>query len=46
MLDGERYALEAGDTITFDADLPHYFENPGRGQTTFVAVVTSGLRSV
>jgi quercetin dioxygenase-like cupin family protein len=46
MLDGERYALDAGDTITFDADLPHYFENPGRSETSFVAVVTSGLRSV
>jgi transcriptional regulator with XRE-family HTH domain len=46
VLDGERYQLGTGDTITFDADLPHHFENPGRGETQFFAVVTSGLRSV
>jgi len=41
----ERYALDEGDAITFDADLPHHFENPGRGEATFFAVVTAGLRS-
>ena len=27
--DGERHSLDAGDCVTFDADLPHHFENPG-----------------
>ncbi|MGH2758875.1 MAG: helix-turn-helix domain-containing protein [Actinomycetota bacterium] len=40
----ERYGLSEGDAVTFDADLAHHFENPGRRATTFVAVVTSGLR--
>jgi mannose-6-phosphate isomerase-like protein (cupin superfamily) len=40
----ERYELGAGDAVTFDADIPHHFENPGRTETTFVAVVTAGLR--
>jgi transcriptional regulator with XRE-family HTH domain len=42
--DGERHALEAGDCVTFDADLPHHFENPGAGETVFLAVVSAGLR--
>ena len=28
-IDGERHELAAGDCVTFDADLPHHFENPG-----------------
>jgi transcriptional regulator with XRE-family HTH domain len=44
-LDGERYELAEGDTVTFDADLPHRFVNPGRAETTFLAVVTAGLRT-
>lgn len=40
----ERYELASGDAVTFDADLPHQFENPGKTETTFLAVVTSGLR--
>lgn len=43
-LDGERYQLDAGDAITFDADLPHSIDNPGRGEATFAAMVTAGLR--
>src|ERR1700689_2174810 len=27
--DGQRHELTAGDCVTFDADLPHHFENPG-----------------
>src|ERR1700716_366645 len=27
--DGDRFALADGDCVTFDADLPHHFENPG-----------------
>ena len=26
--DGQRYVLDKGDCVTFDADLPHHFENP------------------
>lgn len=40
----ERHELHAGDAVTFDADLPHHFENPGRKEATFIAVVTAGLR--
>lgn len=41
---GERYELHDGDAVTFDADVPHHFENGGKKEATFVAVVTSGLR--
>ena len=27
--DGQPYELDKGDCVTFDADLPHHFENPG-----------------
>jgi transcriptional regulator with XRE-family HTH domain len=42
--DGERVALETGDAVTFDADLPHHFENPGPSTARFLAVVSAGLR--
>jgi transcriptional regulator with XRE-family HTH domain len=42
--DGERHELGAGDCVTFDADLPHHFENPGEQPTTFLGVVAAGLR--
>ncbi len=42
--DGQRYELSTGDCVTFDADLPHHFENPGRGEATFLAVLSAGLR--
>lgn len=42
--DGQRHELETGDCVTFDADLPHHFENPGKGEATFLAVVSAGLR--
>ena len=29
---GASHDLDAGDAVTFDADLPHHFENPGRGR--------------
>jgi len=40
----DRYELSSGDAVTFDADLPHHFENPGKKEATFMAVVTAGLR--
>ncbi|HST55367.1 MAG TPA: cupin domain-containing protein [Solirubrobacteraceae bacterium] len=42
--DGERYELGAGDCVTFDADLPHHFENPTGADAAFLAVVSAGLR--
>jgi len=30
--------------VTFDADLPHHFENPGDTDAIFFAVVAAGLR--
>ncbi len=33
-----------GDCVTFDADLPHHFENPGPAEAAFLAVVSAGLR--
>jgi XRE family transcriptional regulator, regulator of sulfur utilization len=42
--DGADHVLAAGDSVTFDSDLPHRFENPGKKATRFLAVVTAGLR--
>jgi transcriptional regulator with XRE-family HTH domain len=42
--DGAVHELETGDAVTFDADLPHHFENPGRADARFLAVVAAGLR--
>ncbi|MEX0993803.1 MAG: XRE family transcriptional regulator [Solirubrobacterales bacterium] len=42
--DGEAYELDHGDTVTFDADLPHHFENSGTGDARFLAIVSAGLR--
>jgi transcriptional regulator with XRE-family HTH domain len=42
--DGQRYELAAGDCVTFDADLPHHFENPTDETAAFLAVVSAGLR--
>jgi len=42
--DGERHDLRAGDCVTFDADLPHHFENAGPGEAVLLAVVGAGLR--
>ena len=42
--DGQQYELEEGDCVTFDADLPHHFENPGDDEAVLLAVVSAGLR--
>jgi transcriptional regulator with XRE-family HTH domain len=42
--DGESHELQAGDCVTFDADLPHHFENPGPEEAALLAVVSAGLR--
>jgi transcriptional regulator with XRE-family HTH domain len=44
VVDGTRYELHAGDSVTFDADLPHHFENEGEDPTRFLAVIAAGLR--
>jgi transcriptional regulator with XRE-family HTH domain len=44
VVDGERHELGEGDSVTFDADLGHHFENPGRREAEFLAVVAAGLR--
>jgi transcriptional regulator with XRE-family HTH domain len=43
-IDGDRHDLQAGDCVTFDADLPHHFENPGPEDAALLAVVSAGLR--
>jgi transcriptional regulator with XRE-family HTH domain len=44
-IDGDRHELSVGDSVTFDADLPHHLENPGRSVARLLAVVSTGLRS-
>jgi transcriptional regulator with XRE-family HTH domain len=41
---GRGHELASGDSVTFDADLPHHFENPGSAEASFYAVVAAGLR--
>jgi XRE family transcriptional regulator, regulator of sulfur utilization len=41
---GAAHELDDGDSVTFDADLPHHFENPGEAEARFYAVVAAGLR--
>jgi transcriptional regulator with XRE-family HTH domain len=43
-VDDTAYELAAGDTVTFDADLAHRFENPGPDEAVLLAVVCAGLR--
>ncbi|MCW3028120.1 MAG: transcriptional regulator, family [Solirubrobacterales bacterium] len=42
--DGQRHELAEGDCVTFDADLPHHFENPTDAEAAFLALVSAGLR--
>jgi XRE family transcriptional regulator, regulator of sulfur utilization len=44
VVDGARHELHGGDSVTFDADLPHHFENEGGEPTSFIAVIAAGLR--
>jgi transcriptional regulator with XRE-family HTH domain len=43
-IDGQRRELSEGDSVTFDADLPHHFENNGSEETRLIAIVAAGLR--
>ncbi len=43
--DGAAHELHAGDCVTFDADLPHHFENQSADvEAVLLAVVSAGLR--
>lgn len=41
---GCSYDLDEGDSVTFDADLPHHFVNLEPDEARFFAVVSAGLR--
>src|SRR3954467_7158700 len=43
-IDGQRHELSEGDSVTFDADLPHHFENNSSSEARLIAVVAAGLR--
>lgn len=44
VIDAERTDLAEGDCVTFDADLPHHFENPTEEESVLLAIVSAGLR--
>jgi transcriptional regulator with XRE-family HTH domain len=44
VIDGHEHELRAGDSVTFDADLAHHFENNSRRPAELLAVVAAGLR--
>jgi XRE family transcriptional regulator, regulator of sulfur utilization len=44
VIDSDRHDLSEGDSVTFDADLPHHFENGSGSRAEFLAVVAAGLR--
>jgi transcriptional regulator with XRE-family HTH domain len=44
VIDGGRHELRAGDSVTFDADLAHHFENNSDDPAELLAVVAAGLR--
>ena len=44
VVDGERHELRTGDSVTFDADLAHHFENNASHPAQLLAVVAAGLR--
>jgi transcriptional regulator with XRE-family HTH domain len=44
VVEGARHQLHEGDSVTFDADLPHHFENEGEECSRFLAVIAAGLR--
>jgi transcriptional regulator with XRE-family HTH domain len=44
VVEGERHELGPGDSVTFDADLAHHFQNDGGDPVELLAVVAAGLR--
>jgi len=45
-IDAATHELAEGDSVTFDADLPHRLENAGEVEARLLAVVSAGLRGV
>jgi XRE family transcriptional regulator, regulator of sulfur utilization len=43
-VDGAEHALQEGDCVTFDADLPHHFANHTEEEAVLLAIVSAGLR--
>src|SRR5262249_1297161 len=43
-IDGQQHLLTDGDSVTFDADLPHHFENNGETDARLIAIVAAALR--
>jgi transcriptional regulator with XRE-family HTH domain len=41
ILGGEEYLLEEGDTLYFEADVPHRFDNAGEGECSYYLVIDS-----
>jgi transcriptional regulator with XRE-family HTH domain len=41
ILDGEGYLLREGDALYFAADVPHRFDNVGRGECAYYLVISS-----
>ena len=42
ILGGEEHLLEEGDTLYFEADVPHRFDNAGEGACSYYLVMSSG----
>ncbi len=42
--DGVLHDLREGDSVTFDADLPHHFENATKEEAVLLGVLSAGLR--
>jgi transcriptional regulator with XRE-family HTH domain len=42
--DGAEHDLREGDAVTFDADLPHHFVNPGKEEAVLLGILSAGLR--
>lgn len=40
-LGGEEYVLREGDALYFEADVPHRFDNAGRGECAYYLVISS-----
>ncbi len=41
LLGGEEYLLEEGDSLYFEADVPHRFDNVGEGESTYYLIIDS-----
>lgn len=44
LVDGDAHSLQAGDSATFDADVPHRLRNPTGEGSRLLAVIAAGLR--